>query len=153
MTALRITVHGTPAAQGSKRHVGNGVMIEDSKRTKPWRDSVKSATEAAIAEWESEAEREWKPLDGPIRVTVAFRFPRPKKHYRTGRFADVLRDDAPAYHSGSPDIDKCVRAVFDALTQAGAWRDDSRVAMVFATKVYADRPGCSIHIETTEVEP
>ena len=41
--ALTITVHGTPAPQGSKRHVGNGVMVESSKKVKPWRQDVKHA--------------------------------------------------------------------------------------------------------------
>ena len=37
-----ITVEGIEAApQGSKRHVGRGIMIESSKRVKPWRDAVR----------------------------------------------------------------------------------------------------------------
>ena len=34
---------GDPAPQGSKSHVGNGVMIESSKRVKPWRRQVAAA--------------------------------------------------------------------------------------------------------------
>ena len=37
-TGLTFTAYGIVAGQGSKRHVGNGVMIEQSKRVKPWRD-------------------------------------------------------------------------------------------------------------------
>lgn len=29
--SLTVTVLGTPAPQGSKRHVGNGVVVESSK--------------------------------------------------------------------------------------------------------------------------
>lgn len=37
---IEITVHGLPAPQGSKRHVGRGVMVESSKNVKPWRSAV-----------------------------------------------------------------------------------------------------------------
>ena len=33
----RFAVLGLPAPQGSKRHVGEGRMVESSKRVKPWR--------------------------------------------------------------------------------------------------------------------
>ena len=44
-------VHGTPAAQGSKRAVvrgGKAVMFETLKATRPWRDSVASAAVDAM---------------------------------------------------------------------------------------------------------
>ena len=40
----KFTVHGLPAPQGSKRHVGKGVMVESSKYVKPWREAVKAET-------------------------------------------------------------------------------------------------------------
>ena len=40
---ITIRVYGTPAPQGSKRHVGRGVMVESSKKVKPWREAVKQA--------------------------------------------------------------------------------------------------------------
>lgn len=33
-------VHGEPKPQGSKRHVGNGIMVEASAGLKMWRDTV-----------------------------------------------------------------------------------------------------------------
>ena len=35
-----ITAYGTPATQGSKRHIGKGIMVEASTRTRPWRETV-----------------------------------------------------------------------------------------------------------------
>lgn len=35
MSTTTIIVHGIPAPQGSKRHVGNGVLLESSKMVKP----------------------------------------------------------------------------------------------------------------------
>ena len=43
MNEIFIPVIGIPAPQGSKRHVGHGIMIENSKRVKPWRQDVKEA--------------------------------------------------------------------------------------------------------------
>ena len=36
---IEIKVIGLPAPQGSKRHVGHGVMIESSNNVKPWREA------------------------------------------------------------------------------------------------------------------
>ena len=66
-------VPGKPAAQGSKRHVGNGVMIESSKRVKPWRTDVRESVAAHVpAEWDKEA---------AMSVELEFVFLRPKSHY------------------------------------------------------------------------
>ncbi len=152
-TALTVTVHGTVAGQGSKRHVGRGVLIESSKRVKPWREAVRAAAAHAIEEWEAEhvddpagQQRFWQPYAGPVRVNVKLTFTRPRSHFRSGRFSDVLRPDAPVFKASPPDLDKALRATFDALTDAGVWCDDSRVAAVLASKVYGDRPGAVITI-------
>ena len=144
---LIFTVHGIVAGQGSKRHVGHGVMIEQSKRVKPWRSAVRDAALAAITEWETRHGMPWMPLAGPVRIGITFIAVRPKSHYRTGRFADILRDDAPLWHAGTPDVDKALRATFDALTEAGVWRDDRLVAQVSARKTYGPRPGARVDVE------
>ena len=147
MTLLRITVHGVVGAQGSKRHVGGGVMVESSKAVKPWRQDV---TAAAI----EAAERQgWEPLRIPTFVRITFIFARPKSHYRTGARASELRPDAPTTVITAPDIDKCLRSTFDALTTAGVIPDDRYIAGVTAQKVYAGnydgqllRPGAVITV-------
>ena len=138
MTTLSFSVNGIPGAQGSKRHVGHGVMIESSKKVKPWRSDVKAAAETALqlvpdfGEW---------PASGPVAVDLHFTFARPKGHYRTGRNAHLLRDDAPAFvvSRAAGDLDKITRSTFDALTAAGVIVDDSLVASLTASKTYAER--------------
>lgn len=125
---MRIVVHGQPAPQGSKRHVGRGILIESSKRVKPWREAVHYAALESL---------DGKPrIEGPVSVCVRFYFDRPRAHYRTGKNAHLLRDDAPALpdNKGTYDLDKLQRACFDALSSAGIWRDDSQVADVVACK-------------------
>lgn len=150
---ISIVVFGIPAPQGSKRHVGNGVMIESSKKVKPWRDAVRSDA----VETRDGAE----PLDGPLVADMVFTFARPRSHYRTGKNAHLLRDDAPARPTGAPDLSKLARSTEDALTDAGLWRDDSRVVEYGRlAKVYAgsDRdalnsPGAVIRVYTLREVP
>jgi len=80
------------------------------------------------------------PIAGPLALTLEFIMPRPKSHYRTGKNAGQLRDDAPAWHTGKPDRDNLEKAVMDALTQLGFWVDDSQVCDGPTTKRYA-KPG------------
>lgn len=130
---LVIYVFGQPAPQGSKKYVGNGVMVESSKKVKPWRQDVVAAAQGAIldrfAGWrltDVPDDRTWHPLDGPLAVRMVFTFTRPRSHYRTGKNAHLLRDNAPLRPTGAPDLDKLARSSCDALTTAGTWVDDAR---------------------------
>ena len=147
---LVVEVLGLPAPQGSKRHVGNGVMVESgAAKLLPWRQDVKFAAVAALT-----ANPEWDPATRAVAMHVVFTLPRPRSHYRTGKYAALLRDDAPALHATKPDLDKLLRSTGDALTTAGAYADDSRLAQVYARKCYVtnapgitgalDKPGARI---------
>ena len=130
---LLVNVRGIPGAQGSKRHVGGGRLIEMSRKVAPWRQDVKAATEAAITA------AGWTPATGPVKVALHFHIARPRSHYRTGRHAHELRANAPHYvvSRGAGDLDKLVRSTSDALVAAGALADDSLIAVLFAWKTYA----------------
>lgn len=133
-TTVELSVPGLPAPQGSKRHVGNGVMIESSKHVKPWRSDVRDAATYFL----SRTDRTLYPLDGPLSVDMVFSMPRPKGHYGTGRNAGVLKASAPLYPQGMPDLSKLARSTEDALTSAGLWKDDARVVEYGRlAKVYA----------------
>jgi len=132
MSFLFARVYGVPGAQGSKRHVGGGRMIESSKKVGPWREAVTAAVIQA---------REQAPayFEDAVRLTVTFIMPRkgePKGWTR--------------HHTRAPDLDKLVRSTCDAITIAAAWADDSRVVELVAVKVTAEpgeAPGCSLSIE------
>ena len=148
---LVIEVVGDPAPQGSKRAIpikskatgaftGKVNMVESSKKVKPWRTDVRDAVLALKA----------APIDGAVNVGITFFLKRPKAHYRTGKFAHLLRDDAPVYPDVKPDIDKLARATLDALTSAGIYADDCKVVDLHTRKRYADHrlPGASIQLIT-----
>lgn len=139
---IAIKVHGTPAPQGSKRHVGGGRMVESSKKVKPWREAVETAAQAAV-----HALPHFQTFTGPVRVRVDFTIERPRSHFRSGRFAKLVKDTAPDYVSVKPDIDKLLRSTFDALSTAGVWKDDNLAAIVTTTKTYGVASGAYITLE------
>lgn len=111
--ALVITVYGDPAPQGSKKFVGmsggHGMLVESSKRVKPWRQDVVAAAREAIAGA--------TPLDGALVVRMVFTLPKPAS-------APKKRQTWP---NKKPDISKLARSTEDALVTAGVIRDDARI--------------------------
>lgn len=153
VTALVITVYGTPAPQGSKRGFvsknGRVSMVESSAKVKPWREAVKYAVWQHAQD--TDADRLAPMLTGPVEVGVTFYLPRPKGHYRTGRNAHLLKDGAPPFPAGKPDLDKLLRSTLDALSEAGVWRDDSQVVrLVRLEKVYG-QPGARITVAPADL--
>src|SRR5699024_7628655 len=63
-------VDGIPASQGSKRHVGNGRLIESDKKLPAWRKAI----ETTVAEL-----HKGEPIDEPVIVRADFYLPKPKK--------------------------------------------------------------------------
>jgi len=130
---IEFECYGSPAPQGSKRHVGKGRMIESSKKVKPWREAVKWAA--------VEARKGASPLEGALSVLLVFTVPKPQS-------APKRR---VTYPIRKPDLDKLVRSTFDALTDAGVWGDDSQVVSLLTRKVFPlegedalDAPGVKV---------
>lgn len=164
MRALVLDVTGLPTPQGSKRAwvnkaTGRAQMREQSDdKIQLWRQDVKAAALAVNDcppfDHGHHDDSPCFPLAGPLEIVVLFRFPRPKTHYRTGRNAELLRDNAPLFpHTRAVgDLDKCLRSTWDALVTAGVFGDDSQVVHTDAWKTYADHalPGALITIRTLD---
>lgn len=136
------TVYGKPAAQGSKIRTRYAMRDSNDKQLTPWRNSVSLS---------AHLEQQGAPrIDHPVEVAVTFYFDRPKAHYRTGRNADLLRDNAPAYPTRVGDIDKLQRALLDGITDSGVWTDDCLVVRVTADKQWTGdampTPGAVVRI-------
>lgn len=126
-----IWVPGRPATAGSKRvfvnkKTGRPIVTDDCKRSKPWRDRVAAFAMQA---------HQGKPMRGPLELEIHFYMPRPKYHYRTGKYAGQLKDSAPYYHTKKPDATKLLRAAEDALTSV-LWEDDSQITKQTVHKTY-----------------
>lgn len=148
---IEVRVYGLPAPQGSKRHIGRGILVESSKRVRPWRTSV---VHACIDLMEEQQLRGVLPIQGPVDVEVEFLFPRPQSHYGTGRNAEKLKPSAPHYTTSTRDgdLDKVLRSTIDGLAERTGGvmlRDDRLVVSVTATKRYTndgESPGAMIII-------
>jgi Holliday junction resolvase RusA-like endonuclease len=118
-------INGDPAPQGSKNgFVKNGrvVLVESSKKVKPWREAVARTTQAQVP----------CPLQNAVEVALVFHLPRPKTVTRK-------------WPAVKPDLDKLVRSTFDGLTTGGLYTDDALVIALSASKQYAtDRIGCQV---------
>src|SRR5438309_7426922 len=116
---IEIQLLGLPIPQGSLRPFklarGYVMVATNAKRLKPWRLELKEAAAAAL--------NGSGPSQDNVLLTIEFRFPRPAGHF--GKRG--LRPSAPLAMFRRPDLDKLVRAILDALTDAGACPDDGQV--------------------------
>lgn len=145
MTHLSVFVAGRPAPQGSKNarpiyrgrgadrvFTGKTAQVESSKAVKPWREDVR----AALLDEHGQPKQRF---DGAVVVDLTFVMPRP--------VSTPKRSTPPAMRK--PDLDKLVRAVFDAITSAQVIEDDARITKVSAMKRLAEIgevTGCQIII-------
>lgn len=129
-SVVQFFVPGKPAPQGSKRHVGRGILVESSKEVGPWRERVALAAHQAMA---------GRPVfGGAVVVHLVFILPRPKSAPKTRTPAATKR----------PDTDKLVRAVLDALSET-VFGDDSQVVEIHAWKRLAEigePPGVEVRV-------
>ena len=122
---IEYEIIAVPRPQGSKKHVGRGIMVESSKHVANWRSFARMCAVEAMAG----KQRIEKP--NAVVVEVAFYFDRPQLHSNT----KGVRPTAPMYHTKAPDVDKLLRALFDSMTGV-VFHDDSQVSVVRAVKMY-----------------
>jgi Holliday junction resolvase RusA-like endonuclease len=145
---IRFFVPGIPASAGSKRafpikkggiFTGRMAVVDDNPRSREWKNAVASCAAEA---YQSHAQL----LDGPIRLSVEFRLPRPQGHFGSGKNAGKLRAGCPNYPTTRPDATKLLRGVEDACTQV-IWRDDAQIVDQIVAKRYSEKPGAWIEVE------
>ena len=88
-----------------------------------------------------------QPMQGALMVQLVFYMPRPKKHYRTGKFKHELKKDAPLQHINKPDGDNLAKLVLDVMENAGFYKNDSQVSKLQIEKYYDKQPRTEIHIK------
>lgn len=141
-------VPGIPAPGGSKKafpikkggkYTGRVAVVDaGGQKTKDWRANVTASA------FEAMQKAQLSPLEGPLAAEVYFVMPRPLYHFKKSE----LRDDAPVYHTKAPDATKLMRSTEDSL-KGIVFRDDAQICSQLITKVYGEKPGCSITISCT----
>ena len=119
-------VQGLPVPQGSMRTFvvkGRPVVTSANKNLAGWRRLIADMAQGHLP----------APTDSPVVVDMTFSFPKPKSSPKRRLYPD-----------GRPDLDKCVRAVLDAITHI-LITDDSRVVGITARKVFGP-PGVTLEL-------
>jgi Holliday junction resolvase RusA-like endonuclease len=134
---LILTVLGDPVGQGNIRHLGAGrpAVHQNAQTLLPWRAQLQRAAEEAITGglWH---DRTW-PIQGqPVAVDVTFTVRKPLAAPKRRTTWPITR----------PDADHLLRAVLDALTAAGACRDDSQVVEATVRKTYPGEHAQALHV-------
>lgn len=144
---VSFNVRGVPKPQprprAFARKMGDGravARVFDAGTAEGW----KSAVVAAGA-----PHRPASPIEGPIDLRIHFVMPRPKRLMRK------KDPDGPLPCPTKPDLDNLVKAVKDAMTVDGWWRDDAQVVSHRCAKSYAEKGGATgawIMVETVNGE-
>lgn len=125
-TLLSFFVDGRPKPQPQRRLNPKTNTYFFPHDADDWKKLVTTTAFAELAKYGNPSRF---PLRGPINVGLHFRLPRPARITSFGRVP----------HDNRPDLDNLEKAVFDALTHAKLWKDDSQVCAKISSKVYAGR--------------
>jgi len=128
VSAIRFAVRGLPKAQPRPKAFKRGAHagVYDPGTAGEWKALVADA---------ARAHRPDVPLEGPLSLSIDFLLPRPK---------GLMRKKDPHHeipHTSKPDRDNLEKAVLDALTQDGWWRDDAQVCAGEVRKLYHAKDG------------
>ena len=121
-----LLIKGSPIAQGRPRfaRIGQGVRAYDPGKSREWKAEVKrQAIQSGV-----------KVQEGPLYMILHFQLPRPKSLPKK-----------VVHHVKKPDIDNLAKACLDGL-KGIAFRDDSQIVRLAATKEYHTAPGVRVEI-------
>ena len=132
---IEFILKGKPKALKRHRSTRSGRMYDPSSKDKKqmW---------LQIAKYKPR-----KPLAGDIMLKVVFCMPRPKSHYRTGKYKNILKENVPERHSIVPDLDNLLKMLMDTIQGKDRMIvDDSQICMLQAEKIYG-KPQTEVFIE------
>ncbi len=141
---INFTVYGPPKPQARHRSRRGGFAYDPSAK-------LKDNFAVCIQQYRPDV-----PLKGALRIDLTFAFPRPKKHFYTGKRSDVLREDAPYWYTskGRNDWDNLGKLVCDAMNGI-MYEDDGQIAYAKVARVYSGSPHTFVrisHIDPKEFE-
>lgn len=126
--------------------------VDACKKSGPWKATVAKAAKEAMREKKLQtldAHTEGYARAIPLKFIARFYQTRPGTHYRTGKFSDILRDDAPLFPTAPADVLKLARSVEDACAEV-VFKDDSAIVREIISKEFG-REDC-IEVEIWIIE-
>ena len=124
---ITFTIPGKP--ESWQRANRNGKRTFDTSKNKSAKQTIGKAGLAAMVGR--------KPIQGPVRLKLAFMFDWPASYTKTRRWACYgnMKDT-------KPDIDNLAKMVMDGLNGI-AWNDDAQVCEIHATKFFSQQETCT----------
>ena len=116
-----------PVSLKRHRHRLHGGTYDPSKKEKD--DFIKAITGLPTEK-----------MTKPIKCILNFYCKRPKSHYKSGKYSNILKDTAPKYNINNKDLDNMVKFVLDALNDK-LYVDDSLIFEITCSKLYSDADG------------
>ena len=149
---MRFTVIGVAKAQ--PRVKARHIKTKDGREFTSVYTPTQAKTWKALVAQAAQAEPDFPkaPWAGPVHLYVAFYLPRPKRLYRKKDPQGPMW--APTRSRN--DCDNLLKAVMDALSDGGLWRDDGQVVTVAVSKAYHARdegPHAIIEVSELVSEP
>lgn len=149
MESLKFTVPGKPVPQGSMKafavrskagYTGKTIVTHGNVNAlSAYRDDIRMYAMRAMR-----TARMPEPYRGAVELFAAFYFKRPKSHLKSN---GTHKASAPIFHTQTPDLDKLLRSVGDALTGT-VIVDDKQIAFYNQNtgKYWSDCDGTDIVI-------
>lgn len=103
--------------------------------TKP---EVRKEAADMIGEFRRQLPEGWIPRGGATRCRVDLSY--------AARALDRLPGDLYLPHTERPDVDNLVKAILDAMTRAGVWKDDAQVWLLTVSKVRRTVPRWTVRV-------
>lgn len=133
-------VKGDPKGQPRPRAFARGghAGVYDPGTADAWKMEIRASASSVPAGE--------KRKDRPVDLIMTFYFRRPKNDYKKD---GSLKPSAPTYHTIRPDVDNLAKAVMDAMTHCGFWKDDSQVIRLEVIKRWAQgnlEPGVNVEL-------
>ena len=133
---MEIVINGEPKAQKRHRYRRASKRIISYDPSKKDKQALAKQLAASMTS---------QPLAEDVHMMIAFYMPRPKSHYRSGKFSHLLKEDVPKLHKFRPDIDNLLKLVMDAATGV-LWTDDALVSWILAKKEYSEKPRIELDV-------
>lgn len=134
MRIISLFIPGAPKSKGSLEHRGGGKMREAVVGSTTWKRKM-----AGLLESHWNKFYPGQRTEAPVRVTATFFLP-------VATHEALITERA----SGNYDLDKLIRNLGDAITEAKIWKDDSQAVCWIAVKMPANSThpqGVSVVIE------
>jgi Holliday junction resolvase RusA-like endonuclease len=131
---------------GAIRGKGAGRAFNTSKGPRVFQDSASRKWETEIRHAGERAMAGRAPTELPVSIIIEARFPIPTSSSKPKTAAMLRGLIRPTI---KPDYDNICKSIGDGLNLI-CWQDDKQIVEATVRKIYSDRPGLTVIVETIE---